>query len=361
MPFTKQNIMILGVGKTGITAYNWLSQQGHDVGVWDDNKERLHETGLPIKEPSKDVDCIVISPGIKPTHPIVQEYGDIIITDIELFLNLHPDKKYIGVTGTNGKSTLVSQITHCLKKHGLDAVSGGNIGIPIFDLPDASFYVIELSSFQLHYTHKARFDLGILLDITPDHIDWHGSFKAYRTAKEKILSFSEKTLIHPFTEKELFDAISSVASLNIERAHLETYQPLPYRLQVIRQTDKRIIINDSKSTNQDSLVYAVSKYNDITLVCGGQEKDGANYSDVAIDRIKEVYLLGEACTGPMFSFFNSNVPTLCSETLEKTIPMLEQKDPSCILFSPGCASFDQYKNYEERGKDFTERVLNSKL
>ena len=353
-------LSILGIGKTGVAAYHALKKIGYEVSVWDDNQEKLKQVDdMVVQKPNEHTEQLLVSPGINPNHPLVKQYKEKITTDIELFLQHYKHVRVIGVTGTNGKSTLVSRITHCLQENGVSAVAGGNIGAPVFTLPQADIYVLELSSFQLYYINNIALDLGFILEITEDHLDWHGSFEAYRTAKMRIETFAKTICKHPFTDEQAVQIAGRVAGVQMDMECMKTFTPLPHRLETIYDDGSRKIINDSKSTNPASLAYAVSQYKNITLICGGREKQNAQYDMVPTKNIHEVYIIGEARTGNMAQYFKNKVPTHQVETLENTLAIIKKTNASVILFSPGCASFDQFKNFEHRGDRYT--TLTKKL
>lgn len=192
-----KKILVYGLGRTGISAVKTLDKMGYDVYTYDKNIEKVKEIESynysSISDLKKDYgfDFVVKSPGIKPSDEALtilsQKYE--IISDIELSYRLFPDRKIISITGTNGKTSTTSMVSHILNEAGIKALSVGNIGEgilwPMYKNPDAVF-VCELSSFQLHDTRYYRPHIGNILNISEDHIDWHGSFEDYYQSKFKI-------------------------------------------------------------------------------------------------------------------------------------------------------------------------------
>lgn len=197
-----RRVAVFGLGRTGLSATRALKAGGARPLVWDDNVERRHRAeaeGFELVEP-KDLDwkaiaALVLSPGVpfdpKP-HPVVglaRKAGVEIVCDIELLQRAQPEACYVGVTGTNGKSTTTALIGHILERQERAVAVGGNIGTPALELPalgEGSLYVLELSSYQLDLGRELAFDVGVLLNLTSDHLDRHGEMAAYVAAKRKI-------------------------------------------------------------------------------------------------------------------------------------------------------------------------------
>lgn len=192
-----KKVLVYGLGLTGISAVKTLSMMGFEVYTYDSNKEMVNElkdyTYSPISQDraiSDNFDFVVKSPGIKPTDPLIEKLSEKseIISDIELSYRLFPEKNIISITGTNGKTTTTSMITHILNESGIDAIAVGNIGEGIlWQMYNKScVFVEEISSFQLHNTKEYDTHIAAILNITEDHTDWHGSFKDYIDSKLKI-------------------------------------------------------------------------------------------------------------------------------------------------------------------------------
>jgi UDP-N-acetylmuramoylalanine--D-glutamate ligase len=196
-------VAVLGLGKSGLAAARALTASGAEVWAWDDNEDRRAEAA------AKDVPLVdlytcnwlepvslVLSPGIPHTHPephpvaaLAREQGIEIIGDIELLGRAQPDARYLGITGTNGKSTTTAIAAHVLELSGRRSEAGGNLGEPVMTfepLGSEGIYVLELSSYQLELTFSITFDVAVLLNISPDHLDRHGGMEGYVAAKRNI-------------------------------------------------------------------------------------------------------------------------------------------------------------------------------
>ena len=200
---THKHIAVLGLGTSGFSVVKACVANGVKVTVWDDNEaQRIKAESLGAASEELSVsdlshyDYLILAPGVPYTYepnPVVvnaQKYDLSIIGDVELLSLIGIPCKTIGITGTNGKSTTTALMTHVLNENGYKSVMAGNIGVPVFDVDfaeDLDFLVLELSSYQLDLCPNFRPDFSILLNITSDHLDRHGSMKAYVAAKEKIL------------------------------------------------------------------------------------------------------------------------------------------------------------------------------
>lgn len=210
--YKNKNMAVVGLGKTGMASARSLGNGGAHVFAWDDNEQGRQKLALEnypnvvIEHPDKynwnEIDQLVLSAGIPLTHPephyaakLANKAGCKIVCDIELLYNQVPEAKYIGITGTNGKSTTTSLIGHIVNSAGIDSQTGGNLGISGLDfkqLDGNGIYVIEMSSYQLDLIDKTHFNTTILLNITPDHLDRHGDMAGYIKAKSHIYKNQNK-------------------------------------------------------------------------------------------------------------------------------------------------------------------------
>lgn len=202
-PFSGRRVAVLGLGRSGIATVRAAQRGGADVVAWDDSAEKrnlLDEDAvgdLSAFDWHSD-DILVPAPGIPLTHPAPHPAiasalanGALVTGDIDLFQACHPDNAYVGITGTNGKSTTTALIAHILNQAGQRAVAAGNIGQAVLDLnPPAAddILVFELSSYQLDLTHDFHPRVGLFLNLTPDHLDRHGDMDGYMAAKERLFA-----------------------------------------------------------------------------------------------------------------------------------------------------------------------------
>jgi UDP-N-acetylmuramoylalanine--D-glutamate ligase len=203
--FRQQRVAVMGLARSGLAAAEALRLGGADVLAWDDSAEKRAEAGtrgLPVVDLASadlgDVAALVLSPGIPSTfpkpHPVAaraRAAGIEIICDVELLARSQREARYAGITGTNGKSTTTALLGHILAEAGITVEVGGNIGLPVLSLAPLGgdgIYVLEMSSYQLELTNSLVFDVALLLNITPDHLDRHGGMEGYIAAKERIFA-----------------------------------------------------------------------------------------------------------------------------------------------------------------------------
>lgn len=209
---------VVGMGKTGRATAAALRESGATVVTWDDKNAGPEETHYGNWNWAK-LDGIVMSPGIAWYHPdmhpiavLAKKHEVPLIGDIELLYLAQPSAKYIAITGTNGKSTTTTLIAHILQKNGVKSAVGGNLGTPVMDLADMGnngTYVLELSSYQLDLLHTTRFQIALLLNLSPDHIDHHGSMQRYIAAKKHIFDRQTKRDVAIIgVDDELSDALA---------------------------------------------------------------------------------------------------------------------------------------------------------
>tara|TARA_B100000676_G_scaffold141280_1_gene139907 strand:+ start:1828 stop:3231 length:1404 start_codon:yes stop_codon:yes gene_type:complete len=201
--FEGKRIAVMGLGLSGLVVGEALCAGGADVLAWDDDpmrRDTASSRGVPVVQLDganwSEIETLVLSPGIPHTfpepNPVAQRAKDAgvdIVGDIELLVRARPEARYIGITGTNGKSTTTALIGHILTVAGCNCAIGGNLGRPALGLDslDADgVYILEVSSYQLELTPSVRFDIAVLLNISPDHLDRHGGMAGYIAAKQLI-------------------------------------------------------------------------------------------------------------------------------------------------------------------------------
>ena len=387
--------LILGLGQTGLSLFNYLRKFEQEPLIFDTRddppckKELLKKSKNPliisnIKEIAFDeIRSCYISPGFEISHKIVKKLNTHkikILSDLDLFLKVHA-KKSILVTGTNGKTSVVSLLQHVMKSLGLKVKSIGNNGFPVLDhiQERLDYFVIEVSSFQIERTKSLSSLVSVLLNISPDHLDVHDSFEQYTKIKKRIFENSNFKIgpegigldldffMPEITDHEIYnqEAVKSILlHLGLKKRFIEeeilTFNPLPHRLENISLNQRLTIINDSKSTNPHSLNAAVNKYKDekIILIMGGLKKDLSfrPLMEFLKKNTKKVYVYGADREKISNEIEELNPIVIESMALAVKEAINYSTKNDLILFSPGCSSFDEFQNYEERGSKFKELI-----
>ena len=370
---------------------------------------------------------------------LAHQAGVEVIGDIELFCRERAKSgqgcPLIAITGTNGKSTTTALIAHLVQSAGRDAQMGGNIGVPVLELAPFApgrVYVLEVSSYQIDLAPSLQATVGILLNVSEDHLDRHGSMENYaaikallparveaggtavigvddrwtRAAAERIERagktvervsvlapvrdgyYAEGTRILRATAGKAH-AVAQLAGIgSLRGAHnaqnaacavaagvalgldlpaiqkgLATFPGLAHRMQQVGRKGKVLFVNDSKATNADSAAKALASFPDIYWIAGGKPKTGGIESLAEFfPRIRKAYLIGEAAAD-FAKTLEGKVPYEIAEVMSAAVDAADRdaeasdaKEP-VVLLSPACASFDQYRNFEIRGKAFTDLVL----
>ena len=296
-----------------------------------------------------------LSPGINLQKLYTKEEFNKIsyLTDLDIFFQ--EDSSYkIGVTGTNGKSTCCYQLHQLLE----DSQLIGNIGAPVLDnINSCSYSIIELSSFQLEKVKDVKLDFGALLNIAPDHIDYHGTFEKYANAKKRIKE--SKISTEESNPKKLWSMITGRKLREVQDLALKE---LPHRLEHVVTHNQLVFINDSKATNVNAAWYAVESMNkSFVWILGGVDK-GNDYKEL-VKVAKEKKIKAIVCLGldnqKIKDSFKNVVEIIedannMSEAVKKSYNIASSGD--AVLLSPACASFDLFENFEERGNKFKEEV-----
>tara|TARA_B100001123_G_C15189379_1_gene978659 strand:+ start:39 stop:1280 length:1242 start_codon:yes stop_codon:yes gene_type:complete len=405
--------LIFGYGATGKSVETYFQKNKIEYFIYDDDKEIEIPKNQKFEDTKFDeLDEIIISPGIKPTHPLLLKIKSKkinLITDIEIFVR---DRKFntpiIGVTGTNGKTTFVELVSDFINSQGLNSLAVGNIGDSPLNYIDEEFdyIVMELSSFQLYYIKNLSLEVGIVLNIEEDHLDWHKSIQEYVESKKKIFNFSKFQIATgklsnylsmnegldqeqfnkpKFPEKFSYDDMRVkfyddflnaffilVPKLNLSEIkaydYLKKTKELEHRFETVDIINGVRYINDSKSTNFHSVSEATKRVKNGLLILHGLTKnmsgtklriDTENIRMVLVPKDFGVDLhYGTDC---VIEFYES-IFDLESEILkyiESGMPSL-QGIFDTVLFSCGGASFNDFRNYEERGNFFKKIVSNIK-
>lgn len=397
-------ILVLGAGITGLSVANFLVNKGIKF-VLADSREQLpfidkfpnciKFLGNWQQKSLNNITQIIISPGIAKSEKIVlwaQQKKIPIVSDIDLFYQ-YSNAKIIGITGTNGKSSVVKMLEHCLNLCGKKSIACGNIGLPVLDAlnDEIEIYVVEMSSYQLDWSNKIKFDYATILNISPDHLDRYNDFSDYIKAKLKIYQLSKNNIINPNeswnkniqgikiknivanvkTTKLLgehsLSNISSVITICKELglsydqsiAAISSFSPLPHRLEFVAKIDNCDYFNDSKATNSASTIVAIKaickKYDNVILILGGVKKteDYKDMLELINQKINIVILFGES-----IDFFAKHiiVKIKIANSFEDCVKISKTIIADCVLFSPACASFDTHSNFVKRGDDFKRHV-----
>ncbi|MDC0619253.1 UDP-N-acetylmuramoyl-L-alanine--D-glutamate ligase [Pelagibacteraceae bacterium] len=403
------SFLVYGLGLSGTSVVKFFKRNNiKNYKIWDDKQKKLFKKKrvVNLKETLKNVDYIILSPGISLIKKkILVRFKKKIITDIDFLYLINKKFKSIVVTGTNGKSTTCKLISHLLKKNKFKVLLGGNIGTPILDLKITkdTYVVIEASSFQLSHSKFICPDYALLLNITNDHLDWHGNMMNYRNSKLKIFmsqkknqfalvnnklktvfkkrSFSSKLVIAKSENyKKIKNKIkndylnSSINDENMSFAYafsrllkisekdfieaVNSFVGLPHRYEIFLKKNNNVFINDSKATSFEAAKYALSNSKNIYWILGGLPKinDKILLSGIKKNIIK-CYIIGNNT-----DFFQKQIKNKTNfsitKNLKKTlieifkdIKLSNIKD-NTILLSPAAASFDQFMNFEKRGNYF---------
>ena len=406
----------------GLTTKAIAKKLGGGCTFFDDNVKEAYTDDegnhiLPshLFDPDKS-ELEVTTPSLKPNHPLIKSAKHL-LSEYDYFLgnpsrsslftlhsSLERHKPFtIWISGTNGKTTTTQMLTHLLEKRG--AVSGGNIGTPLADLSaDASIWVLESSSFTLHHTHTASPDIYLLLPITPDHLDWHGTPEQYEadklkpllTMKEGELALLPKGLNLPktnayvveydsnefiaeyfkldsskvrFKAAFLQDALLALAVTKVlfDEADYElmnTFTLDAHRQEELKDEKGRLWVNDSKATNMDATIQAVKGYADkhIHLILGGDDKgvDLTPLFESMKPLMLTLYTIGANNDKLLTLAKHYNIDSVESQNIETAIKQIDAVHTleSVALLSPAAASFDQFNSYKHRGETFIELVKN---
>ena len=407
--------LILGKGVSGRGAATLLKSIGFSFDFYQD--------GDPFPDLSV-FDFAVKSPGFSINHKILRYLRAKKVPtlgEIELAFRFSRGK-IVSVTGTNGKSTTTAIIHNSLKTNGYKTFIGGNFGVPFseFALKTESdtTSVIELSSFQIEDIRSYRSEVSVILNITPDHMNRYRNLKEYALAKIKLIKHSDVTVLNRddkllkglkgenllfFSRKEKADVYIKngsivvnvrgkseipVGELPLKGVHnLENYMAAAAVLSLLGLTEEEIVkgfksfkglphrtepvetvsgvrfINDSKSTNPDSMKKALESFESVILIAGGSDKglDFSHLKELFKERVKAAVFIGE--TGELLTeTFKETTLTVRADSMEEAVRKafeLSEKGDT-VLLSPGCASFDMFKNFEERGEAFKQAVLKLK-
>jgi len=395
----KEPVGILGFGVEGQSTQKFLQNNGiKDIRIFDQKNGENYLDGL------SDCKTIIRSAGVYPLQKEIleaQSKGAVLTSQIELFFELYPHNRIIGVTGTLGKGSCVSMMAHCLKALNIPHAVGGNFGVPALDLLQDKnrLAVLELSSFQL-MTLGVSPHIGVVLQVTSEHLDWHTTVEQYRDAKANLVRWQKKDdycIYNAASEgavqiseqsggiKKPFETLHvsidefkvkgehqlqnmAAATLALECAGLnvpacidalKTYEGLPYRLQNIGTKNGITFYNDSYSTRPEAAIAAAKAMaKPFAMILGGSEKN-ADFTELSESLAKNKLLKGIALIGftaqrmqKILQHENMQIFENLPQAFEWCLKNAEPN--GAVLLSPACASFGLFANYKERGEKFNE-------
>lgn len=433
-----RTVAVLGARVVGTAVTTTLLADGVAVDVYDDHAAVVSATlkdleglGARICSPPTDwkaaladIQAIIPSPGVPPTHAAFAAASELdipIVGDLDLAGSFIGSRSVIGVTGTNGKTTVTQLIEALLNAGGMRAVACGNYGVPFIEAvadDQTDVFVVEVSSFQLHYSESFHPNIAVLTSLAEDHLDWHGSFSAYLADKAKIFERFEDTdcliadigdthvaaLTSALPPSRFGYAVAADGSVTIEtrgtvpkldiaeclppqaanivevrnrvaaaavgaacglrttaiRAALEHASRFPHRLELVGQALGVRYVDDSKATNPHATLAALDGLESVILIAGGRNK-GLDLAVLAerSSSLKYVVCIGESA--PEISrAFEGKVPTRTADSMRTAVGIAAEiaSPGDTVLLSPACASFDWYGSYAERGEDFANEVRN---
>jgi UDP-N-acetylmuramoylalanine--D-glutamate ligase len=444
----KMRVLVVGLARTGIATALFCAKHNAIVTATDarpagelgDVPARMEEAGVRLELSGHQEktylaqDLIVPSPGVPADDPLLVKARSKRITvwpEIELAYRFL-EGEMIGITGSNGKTTTTTLVHHILKIAGRDAILAGNVGTPLISFADAmkatTWSVVELSSFQLELTDRFRPDIGVVLNITPDHLDRHKTMEAYTAAKARIFAKQteldaavlnaddtptvalapKKPQVFWFSRKERVkqgacvrgedivmmhhgkkDFVMKIADIPLPGAHnvenvlaavtaarlagvnvgtigfaVKNFAGVEHRLEFVAEIHGVRYYNDSKATNVDATLKALDAFpGGILIILGGKDK-GSDYTAMQKplrEKVKLALLIG-AAADKIEGQIAGSVAIERAETLQNAVQLASQAAQAgdIVLLAPACASFDQFENYEQRGRVFKELVQDLK-
>ncbi len=449
MELKGKKVLVVGLGKSGLAAALFLRRQGAQVTVSDvrtvealgKEMPALLDAGVVVEAGGhgsstfRRQDLIVVSPGVPLSTPELAEarlFRIPILGELEL-ASQYLRTRVLAITGSNGKTTTTTLAGEILAAAGFRTAVGGNIGVPVIALAEEAgntadtWSVLEVSSFQLETTVEFRPEIAVMLNITPDHLDRHGTFENYALAKEQIFAqqtaadflvlnaddprtqqaaaraqsqvywFSRSKLVRQgacvmngavvfrASEQASFEPILKVSAIPLKGTHnienvlaavcacrlagaapeaiasaVAAFHAVEHRLEYVATVNSVEYYNDSKATNVDSAAKAIASFTGgIHLILGGKDKhsDYTQLRQLLGERVKTVYTIGTAAE-KIEAHLAGAVRVVGAGTLDRAIRKASEAavPGDVVLLSPACSSFDQFDNYEHRGRVFKELV-----
>lgn len=402
-PLPEGPYLVVGLARSGIAAARMLSQHGEVIATDSGTPEVAGDieahVGMDGVELLDRAACVVKSPGVPNEAPAIaaaRERGLPVLGELELAWRLLPNR-FVAVTGTNGKTTTTELLGAIWREAGLPVALAGNVGMPLSalvgELEEDTTIVCEVSSFQAEDSEAFAPDTALLLNVTEDHLDRHGSFDAYREAKLRVfanqtpdqvavappgielpgagrrVTFGELPL--PAEEVRLRGAhnlenamgasaaaLASGVPAEAVAAALRSFAGVPHRLEEVGSVGGVLYVNDSKATNVSSAVRGIEAFDGgVHAILGGSLKGGGfeGLREAVASRCVAAYLIGEAADR-LEQDLAGTVPLHRSGDLETALRDAAAQPGEVVLLSPACASFDQFRDYEERGDRFRSLI-----
>ena len=384
--------VVLGMARSGQAAVALLERNGVEVVRVD--RELGNDEDVSLLD---GADVLVKSPGVPRSNPIVAAARIPIWSEVELAAHYLPNP-ILGVTGTNGKTTTVEWLGAMFRAAGREVAVAGNVGRAIsgVEAPLDVWIVCELSSFQLEDVHELRPHVAVLINLEPDHLDRHGSFEEYRDAKLRIFEnqVAEDAAVVPrgfgevpgegrrveFSAAEALPAEpglpgghnreNAAAATTAARAAglpddaiaeaLRSFRGVAHRLELVAERDGVRFVNDSKATNTAAARRALAAYAEPLHVILGGSRKGESFDDLAREVHGRAYLIGETADELAGALGRAGVPfEQCGDLPTALTAAVAAAGPGeIVLLSPACASYDQFRDFEQRGEEFRRLVQN---
>ena len=402
-----RRVLVIGVARSGEAAALALARRNVEVVAADRSPDvdagRLVHAGVEVHLGTEEerllqgVELVVKSPGVPGESPLpaaARARALPIWSEVELGWQLLGRPPLIGVTGTNGKTTTAELLGAIFRAAGRPIEVAGNVGRPLTALDGAlepgAWVVCELSSFQLEDVHELACDVAVLVNLEPDHLDRHGTFDAYRDAKLRIFERARIKIVPrglglegvEFASDDVLPAEPLIPGLhNRENAAaataaaraagidddaiaevLRTFPGVPHRLELVAEIDGVRYVNDSKATNTAAARRGIAAYalEPLRLILGGSLK-GESFAELALalpETVRSIDLIGDATEELALALDFAGRPYRRAGDLGTALALVsgEAERGDVVLLSPACASYDQYRNFEERGDHFRRLV-----
>ncbi len=435
--YENKKILILGAAKSGVAVAKLLARHNNDITLSDmkeinaDVVKELELLGINIIITDnqldlidKEYDLIIKNPAIMATSPIAKKTKELnipLVNEVEVAYHFLPkDVKIIGITGSNGKTTVTTMIYELMQKLNMPVVLGGNIGYPLSQILDKvkknDILVLELSDHQLNDIKDFKTDISVLTNISPAHLDYHGSYEHYKRAKKNIFNrhtendiaiinkhnrdalevsidikshkeyFNDEANYYDengiyIADKKVLDykdiaikgnhnyenilatllVVKNFAwDINIIKNYFKEFKGVEHRLELVAKKNGVLYYNDSKSTNNEATITALKTFNEpIHLILGGLDR-GQDFHELDnyMQNVKMIYAIGSTVNRVEEYAKEINKPCIIAKTLEKAMTEISKNviEGDVVLLSPASSSQDFYVKFEDRGEEFKKLV-----